>query len=254
MVSDPRAVRVGLKDIQPLRALFLQETNFQIRYHACHERGWTDSYLLKHDGAAVGYGSVKGREIAGRDTVFEFFVIPSVRKMASALFRELLRASGVGYIECQSNDLLLSSLMFEHARDISADVVLFEDHAVTEHVVPGAIVRRRRKGDDVFEHEVEPPGDYVVALGSEVVATGGFMLHYNMPFADLYMEVRRDCRRRGFASLLLQELKKECYLAGRVPAARCGLGNAASRAALIKAGLRVCGFMLTGTVRPTGVD
>ena len=65
---------------------------------------------------------------------------------------------------------------------------------------------------------------------------------------DLYTEVREDCCGRGLGSFLLQELKKECYLAGRVPAARTGLENTASRATLIKAGLRVCGFMLTGRI------
>ena len=243
-----RAVKAKLKHIQPLRALFLQETNFQIRYNACHERGWTDSYLLKIDDVAVGYGSIKGRETADRDTAFEFYVIPFFRKLSSLLFRELLAASGVTYVECQSNDRLLSSMLYEFARDIRADVVLFEDHAVTEHVMPDAVIRLRRNGDRVFEHKVEPVGDYVVVLREEVVATGGFMLHYNMPFADLFMEVREGCRRRGFGSLLLQEVKKECYLAGRVPAARTGLENTASRATLIKAGLRVCGFMLTGHI------
>jgi len=243
-----RAIKAKLKQIQPLRALFLQETNFQIRYNACHERGWTDSYLLTIDDVAVGYGSIKGRETADRDTAFEFYVIPPFRKWSSLLFRELVAASRITYIECQSNDRGLSSMLYEFARDIRADVVLFEDHAVTEHVIPDAVVRPRRHADRVFEHKVEPVGDYVVALGEEVVATGGFMLHYNMPFADLYMEVREDRRRLGFGSFLLQEVKKACYLAGRVPAARTGLENTASRATLIKAGLRVCGFMLTGHI------
>jgi len=122
---------------------------------------------------------------------------------------------------------------------------------VTGHVIPGAVFRARRDGDQVFAHKVEP-GGYVVASTGEVVATGGFMLHYNMPFADLHMEVREDRRRRGFGGFLLQELKKECYLAGRVPAARCELRNEASRATLTKAGLRVCGFMLTGNVGASG--
>jgi GNAT superfamily N-acetyltransferase len=74
------------------------------------------------------------------------------------------------------------------------------------------------------------------------------MLHYNLPFADLYMEVREDCRRCGIGSFLLQEVKRECYLAGRVPAARTSIGNFASRACLSKAGLRVSGFMLTGEI------
>jgi GNAT superfamily N-acetyltransferase len=245
-----RAIKVELERIQSLRALFLQESNFQVRYNACHERGWTDSYLLTIDGAEVGYGSIKGQEISGRDTVFEFFVIPPFRKLGGKLFRELLDSSKATIIECQSNDLLLTSMLYEFSSGINATTLLFDDHAVTRHVIPGAEVRRRQDGDAIFEHTVEPVGDYVVAVSGEVVATGGFMLHYNKPFADLYMEVRPDCRNRGFGSFLLQEVKKECYLAGRVPAARCGLRNTASRATLIKAGLKICGFMLVGKVEP----
>lgn len=242
------ACKTELENIQPLRALYLQETNFQIRYNACHERDWTDSYLLTIDDLTVGYGSIKGQERDDRDTVFEFFVVPPFRRRASELFRQLLLASSAGLIECQSNDLLLSSMLYEFSSSVRADVVLFEDHSVTKLSVPGAIVRRSRPGDQIFGHTSEPVGDYVVELKGEVVASGGFLLHYNPPFADLYMEVREDRRRRGIGGFLLQEVKRECYLAGRVPAARCGIRNVASRATLTKAGLRVCGFMLLGEV------
>jgi RimJ/RimL family protein N-acetyltransferase len=242
------AVKATLTDIQSFRALFLQESNFQIRYNACHERGWSDSYLLKVDGIAVGYGSIKGQEIPSRDTVFEFFIVPAFRNLASALFRELVTTSGARFIECQSNDRLLPALLYEFSRDIRAEVVLFDDHVTTEHRIPGAVVRRRRDDDRIFEHAVEPVGDYVVETDDEIVATAGFMLHYNMPFADLYMEVRQNRRRRGYGTLVLQEVKKACYLAGRVPAARCHIRNEASRATLMKAGMRVCGFMLMGTI------
>jgi hypothetical protein len=52
------------------------------------------------DGAQVGYGSVKGRERTDRGTVFEFFVIPSFRKLSSLLFHTLIAASDTRYIEC----------------------------------------------------------------------------------------------------------------------------------------------------------
>ena len=242
----PSARKTDLNNIQSLRALFLQDTNFQIRYNACHERGWTDSYLLTVDDLAVGYGSIKGQERDGRDTVFEFFVIPPFRRKASELFRQLLLASSAGLIECQSNDLLLASMLYEFCPSVRADVVLFEDHSVTKLSVPGALVRRARPGDEIFGHTSEPVGDYVVDFKGDLVASGGFLCHYNPPFADLYMEVREDSRRRGFGSFLLQEVKRECYLAGRVPAARTSIRNLASRATLARAGLRVCGFMLLG--------
>lgn len=244
------AQKTALETMLPFRKLFLQEADHQIRYNARHERGWSDSYILTVEGASAGYGSIMGREIPDRDTVFEYFVVPPFRKYASPLFRSLLDAAHPQFIECQSNDPQLSSMLFEFGRAIFADVVLFEDHCVTQLDLPGAVVRCRRADEEVFSHGTEPVGDCVVELNGEVIATGGFMLHYNEPFADLYMEVREDCRRRGVASFLLQEIKRQCYLAGRVPAARCGIRNVASRAALRKAGLRECGFMLTGEVDP----
>lgn len=244
------AQKTDLGSILPLRTLFLQEANFQVRYNACHERGWSDSYLLAVDGLSVGYGSIKGREIPARDTAFEFYVIPPFRRCASDLFGEFLTAARPQFIECQSNDRLLSSMLFRFARNISADTVLFEDHSVTDLAIPGAVVRRKRDSDATFNHAVEPVGEYVVELNGEIIATGGFMLHYNHPFADLYMEVREDRRRSGIASFLLQEVKRECYLAGRVPAARTGIHNLGSQGALTKAGLRPCGYMLAGEVRP----
>ncbi len=243
--------KTELQAILPLRNLFLQETNFQIRYNACHERGWTDSYLLTSDEVEIGYGSIKGQEIADRDTVFEFYLIPPFRKYASLVFPELIAASGTHLIECQSNDLLLTSMLYEFAHNINADVVLFEEHVTTEYMIPGVVFRPRKEDDSIFEHTVEPMGEYVLELEGKVVATGGYFLHYNMPFTDLYMEVKENFRRKGLGSFIIQKLKKACYLAGRVPAARCNIRNKASRAALLKAGLKVCGFMLKGDIKNT---
>ena len=112
-----KVVKTNFKAIQSLRTLFLHEANVQIRYNACHERGWADSYLLTLDDDEVGYGSVKGRrDNADRDTVFEFFVVRSFRKHADLLFGKLLEALRAKYVECQSNDALLTSLIFAHAR------------------------------------------------------------------------------------------------------------------------------------------
>src|SRR6202012_6249815 len=101
----------------------------------------------------------------------------------------------------------------------------------------------------LFDHQREPEGDFVLDRQGDLVATGGFMLHYNPPFADLYMEVNETCRRQGFGSFLVQELKRECYLSRRVPAARCVMENEASKATLLAAGLKIAGYMLEGDVR-----
>jgi len=195
------AVKTDRARILPLRALFLEEIDAQVRYDACHGRGWTDSYLLTADEAAVGYGAIKGlNEVADRDTVFEFYVSPPWRRHAGALFRALLDASGARHVECQSNDRLLAGMLFEFAQNVRSDVVLFEAHAVTDLAFPGGLVRARRESDRIFDHTVEPVGDCVLEVQGEIVATGGFFLHYNPPFADLYMEVSEPHRRRGAAA------------------------------------------------------
>ncbi len=242
--------KTKLQEILSLRALFLQENNFQIRYNACHERNWSDSYLLTFEGKKIGYGSVKGKEaLSDRDAVFEFYVIPAFRKKSSLLFSKLLEASNADFIECQSNDFLLSSMLYEFAQNIYADYFLFADDIATEYKIPGLLFRPRRDDDDVFGLKAEDAGEYVLERDGLIVATGGFLRHYNIPFADLYMEVKEDCRGEGLGSYILQEVKKECYFSGRVPAARCPVQHKASKATLIKAGMRVCGVMLIGEVK-----
>src|SRR5579863_1279247 len=244
-----RAVRTSLKEIQSLRLLYLQEINAQVRYNACHERGWTDSYLLTANGLPVGYGSVMGQEIKGRDTVFECYVIPPFRSLANRLFEDLLRVSEVRLIECQTNDPVMPALLYAYAHQIKSPVILFSEGSMTRYSIPDVIFRPRQDGDILFEHHHEPEGDYVLEVEGKIVASGGFLTHYNMPFADIYMEVTEGFRRRGLGSYIVQQVKRECYLAGRVPAARCSMENVASKATLLKAGLAIAGYMLMGEVK-----
>src|SRR5258708_6198612 len=234
---DLQIIKTDLNDILFLRALFLQECNFQVRYNACHERGWSDSYLVNIDGVNIGYGSVKGKDdLTERDAVFEFYIMPAWRKNAGTIFEKLIAVSGTTYIECQSNDLLLSFMLYEFGRNISSDVILFQDGPVTTLEITGAIFRQRMPDEHLFQHNHEPDGDYVLEVKGDIVATGGFLLHYNKPFADLYMEVREDQRQKGYGSLLIQELKKACFIFGLVPAARFNIRNKESQSTFLKRG------------------
>ena len=113
---------------------------------------------------------------------------------------------------------------------------------------PECTFRKQFPDEAVFEHQVEPVGDHVLEVHGMVVATGGFLTHYNPPFADLYLEVRQDYRDKGFGSFFLQEIKKECYHAKKIPCARCNVRNEPSRMALHKSGMEICGYMLKGDV------
>ncbi|MGX5820695.1 N-acetyltransferase family protein [Chitinophaga lutea] len=245
----PSIEKTPLATILPMRDLYLQENNFQIRYNARHERGWTDSYLFSAEGSPAGYGSVAGKEEHHhRDSIFECYILPSWRPMARELFAGLIQASGATNITCQSNDALLTALLYQFAIDVHAEAILFQDHTATTLSVPDCMFRERREGETMPGYGTDGMGSYVLDMNGIAVATGDFYLHYNKPFADLWMEVHPDYRLRGLGSYLLQELKRACYAAGRVPAARCNLDNAGSKSALLKAGLAVSGFMLSGTI------
>ncbi len=245
-----KIVKTDLETIQPLRALFLQEKNFQVRYDSCHWRGWADEYVFTDGDAQIGYGSVMGKDdLKRRNAIFEFYLVPAYRNRTTAIFAELIKVSGVIYIECQSNDLRLSGMLYEFAKNISSDVVLFKAGAESHLTFDDVIFRRKLDTDRLFDHQSEPEGDFVLEKKGEIVASGGFLLHYNKPFADLYMEVQAQHRRKGYGSFLIQEVKKVCYLAGRVPAARCNITNPASKATLLRGGMEIAGYMLTGEVK-----
>jgi GNAT superfamily N-acetyltransferase len=240
----------SLEVILPFRKMFLEENNMQIRYNAVHERGWADMYLLQIDGKSVGYGAIKGRnDLSDRDSIFEFYTTPSVKNENAKLFHELIQVSKAMYIDCQTNEPILTSMLFEFAQDIHAEAILFKDDNTTNFTTNDVVFREIKPDETVFEHHLEPIGKYVLLYKNEIVATGGFLLHYNMPFADLYMEVNSDFRQKGFGSYLLQEVKKVCYLSNRVPAARCNIDNKISKATLIKAGMQVCGYVVCGNIK-----
>lgn len=74
------------------------------------------------------------------------------------------------------------------------------------------------------------------------------LFHYNPPFGDIHMQIAEPFRRRGLGTFLAQELKRVCYDAGYVPAARCSPANVASVRTLQKAGFIPCGHILSGSL------
>jgi GNAT superfamily N-acetyltransferase len=242
---DLEVTRTELREVQALRALFLHESNFQFVCNKCHDYGWADTYVFTADGMKIGYSSVWGTDRReDRDTIFEFYVVPPFRKHANLIFPKLHALSRTIFIESQSNDLPLTALLYEYARNIRAEAILFEDHITTDLHVAGATFRH--KNDD--DHLEDDDSDYVLKVDGMIAASGGLMLNYNMPYADIYMQVKEPFRQRGLGSLMVQELKREAYLIGRVPAARCNINNQKSQATLLKAGFRVCGFRLKGDI------
>jgi len=232
-----------------MRDLYRQEMNCQIRYDSMLPRGLADAYLLLADGRVAGYGAVLNRYDRGRLT--EFYTLPHLRAAALPLFRALLEAGRAEAVAAQTNAPLLLSMLYECARDITVESILFHDAHRTALPCPDGVFRRATPADRAPDPG-DPAPQWVIEAGGTVVAAGGFLTHYNPPYADIYMSVAEGARRRGFGGHLVQEIKRVCYEAGRKPAARCNPDNVASRRTLEKAGLLPCGRVLVGAVVPAG--
>ena len=239
-----------LEAIQGLRELYRREMNCQIVHDSLHARFFTDIYLIRVDDRVAGYGCVMSGDSESRDVIKEFYVLPVHRARALPLFRRFASASGATTIEAQTNDTLLSLMLFDCAREFKSETILFHDAGRTNLSMPGVIVRKvtEQDRDRIFPHRLEGVGDWLLEADGEVVATGGVYTHYNPPYGDISMEVAEPFWRRGFGSYLVQELKRTCYEMGNVPAARCNVTNAASRATLEKTGFLPCARILRGVI------
>jgi GNAT superfamily N-acetyltransferase len=242
-----QVVRTEADVVAPLRELHRQEMNCQIVHDSFLARGLSDPYLIRIDGKVAGYGLVANR--FNRDAVDEYYITPSLRRQALPAFRQLIKVSGATKIRVQTNDRLLLLMLYDCARNVTSDTVLFADAFTSSLTCDGAF---RRITDEeratLFKPDNEAPGDHCIEYGGSVIATGGVLFHYNPPYGDIFMDVEKSHRRRGFGSFLVQELKRTCYEMGKVPAARCNIKNVASRRTLEKAGMLPCGRILIGEI------
>ena len=242
---DVIITKSDLQEITPFRILFLHENNFQFVHNKCHEYGWADVYLFTIIDMKAGYGCVWGlNKRTDRDTVFEFYLLPTFRKYADIFFTKLCLIAEVTYIQSQTNDLLLTALVYQYSRNIFAESILFKDSFQTNFICNDVVFEK------VVEKKNEHPDarEYLLTLHGEEIANGGLMLNYNKPYADLYYEVKEPHRNKGYGAYMIQELKKQAYLMNCVPAARCNVDNIISKTILLKSGFTICGCIIEGEI------
>ena len=239
---------VNLEAIRSLRELYRREMNCQIVHDSLHSHFLTDIYVIQVDSRVAGYGCVMSGECESRDLIKEFYLLPVHRARALPLFRRFATATGARTIEAQTNDTLLSLMLFDCAAEFKSETILFHDAVTANLRLPSVRFRKVTEADRdrIFPHKLEGVGDWLLEDNGEVVATGGVYTHYNPPYGDISMEVDERLWRRGYGSYLVQELKRLCYEMGNVPAARCNVANVASRATLEKAGFLPCAAYTSG--------
>jgi hypothetical protein len=68
---------------------------------------------------------------------------------------------------------LQSEILFENARNINAEAILFEDGFQTELSIPDTLFKKNSGNDDGPEYVLEHAG--------QIVASGGYVKNYNFP-------------------------------------------------------------------------
>jgi len=243
-----KVTRVDMTEINPLRELHRQAMNCQIMHDSFPRRGFSDPYLLHVEGRVAGYGLVAN--VHWPETVHEFYPLPAYRAVSLPLFRQLLEVSQAAHILSQTNDRLLTLMLYDCAQNIASDTILFEDGFTTHLSCPAGYFREVTEADKerLEAQKLDPSSPWLIESKGVAVATGGVTFHYNPPYGDLYMGVAEAYRQRGFGSYMVQELKRIAYEIGKIPAARCNASNVASRSTLQKAGMLPCARLLVGDV------
>jgi GNAT superfamily N-acetyltransferase len=238
--------------VLPLRTRYRQEMNCQLVKDSIHTRtGWALTYALGLDDTLAGFGTVA---VAGpwqdKPTILEFYVLPEYRGRAFDLFEAFLEASGARLMEIQSNDLLLAVMLHTYARDVSSEAIVFRDGVTTALPANGAVLQPLTPDEEVRASIAERQGgpEFLLQVDGRPAGKGGILFHYNAPYGDIYMEIDESFRRRGLGSYLVQELKRQAYDIGSIPAARCNRDNQPSRKTLQKAGLIPYAHILNGAI------
>jgi len=233
----------AVEEIEPLHMLYREEAHCQLIRDAYWRRKFFDVFTAEVDSRVAAYGAVANQHDAGR--LMEFYTLPEFQAEEMELFRRLLPVCRATHIEAQTNLPRMLRLLEAGAIGIETQNFLFADAFTSGLVCP--------EGDGILRRR-EPPGDihneWILESDGKEAASGGFLTHYNPPYADIYMKVEEPHRRRGFGSYLVQELKRMCYDNGKLPSARCNAENAASRRTLEKAGLGVCAELRVGEIAP----
>ncbi len=252
----PSIREVPADEVLALRTRQREMAGCQIVHDSIHRReGWTRTFLIEVAGNPVGFAEVAiAGPWTGKPTVFEFHLLAEFECRVFELFERFLQVTGVRFFEAQTNCGPLGVLAHTYGHGITSERILFRDGVTTTLPANGAVLRPLT-GDSEIQTAIERRrggGEWRLEVDGVEVGKGGILFHYNRPYGDLYMDVTEPFRRRGLGSYLIQELKRECYNLGAVPAARCNPANVASRRTLQKAGFVPCGQILVGGFPESG--
>jgi GNAT superfamily N-acetyltransferase len=248
------ARRASTTEVTAMREAYRTEAGCQIIYDSFLLRGLADAYAISIDGIDVGYGAVATRYYPRH--AIEFYIAPHLRIHSLEAFRELLNVSRASHVRAQTNMPLMTRLLFDTTKNIAAEKVLFADGLTkagpSAPPIPAPEASKFRhitpEEKEKFSEAQEVLTDWVLEVGGEIVATAGYLTHYNPPYGDIFMAVSGQSRRKGYGGYIVQEICKIAREAGKTPAARCDPNVIGSRRALERGGLVACGHLAYGEI------
>jgi hypothetical protein len=125
-------------------------------------------------------------------------------------------------MEVQSNDSLLAVMLHTYAKDVVTESIVFRDESTTNLAADGATLELQTPAEEVQAAIQRRQGgpQWLLQVNGATAGNGGILFHYNRPYGDVYMEITEPFRRRRLGAFLVQELKRQAYNLGALPAAR----------------------------------
>lgn len=249
---SPEIAAVEAERIAGLRERHCEAMGAQIVRWSWLTRGFVDAFEIRVGTRRTGYALVGGAPGEARNGVVELFA-PEMDSVArSVALERVVEVTRARRVLAQTNDQQLHSAYVLLRRTCRETHVLFAAPAGVARPgeASGATFRRLEANEraGVFRHESEPVGEWCVEAGGEVVATGGYLTHYNEPWVDVHMEVASHARLRGYGSMAVAGVVREAWLRGLRCAARCRVENEASARCLARAGMKEAGRLIEGEV------
>lgn len=225
---------------------FREAAACQIVHDSILLRGMADPYRIRIDGVEAGHAGVWNCHDPGR--IMEFHLEPGFQDRAEAAFQVLIGVSRAMEAEAQTNLPLMFGLLQSQCRSTWTSKMLFGNPVETDLPNPGGTFRTALPEEAQFGGSPRS-AEFVIEVDGRAIAWGGYLGHYNPPYVDVHMEVAPEFRQQGYGSYFVQEVKRRCLEAGKIPAARSDPVNEASHRTLARAGLPKIGELLVGKIQ-----
>ncbi|MBN1118614.1 MAG: GNAT family N-acetyltransferase [Bacteroidales bacterium] len=210
-------------------------------------------FLFNKENEAAGYAIISTEKV-----LIEFYVKPCFLNKSQQLFNELISQEKPESIYCKTFDSLLLNACLTEGYVCSILGVLFRHYCETEIIKDKRIMIQTatekdfplllNQKDDLAElyetetllrHFIRDKNLYMFMLEEDLLGCGMILrTHKDFPYHDLGVWVSSKFRRQGYATQIIDWLRKHCLENNWIPTCGCAFDNIGSQKTLEKSGFR----------------